>query len=353
MIQEFTTECGANPHTHLRELVLIREHIERCVEGGVDVLLPMPNLTNPLLTAADVTAYIAAAKASVRQGVPMTFIPIVYLTQETTREMIDDCIQAGIMDAKVYPRFRTTKSDAGVKEYGKIIDIVRHCGTVGMRVHFHPEHPWPKFESDDAEFLFLPILKIFLEETAATIISEHGSDARCIPFWEDMALSNRFYVTLTPHHLATTKDKTFGDVRSTCKPPIKTERDRKDLVDLVCKDYDWVMLGADDAPHDVSKKHVHEGCCACGAYTSPFLLPLCAHALDAMIQKDVDSRVAFENFISHTARILYNLPQAKKTLTLVRKPFRIPLQYKIGTTMVEPFWAGQEILWSFAEAVSA
>ncbi len=182
------------------------------------------------------------------------------VTEQTTMGEIDQCLEAGIVDAKIYPRFRTTKSENGVACYGKLLPLIKHGGKVGMKFHFHPEHPSPIFSNRDAEFAFLPIARIFLEETDAVIIWEHGTDARCIPHWKDMARSRRFFVTLTAHHLATNEDDTFGDVRATCKPPIKTEDDRQGLLQLVAEGYryQWVMAGADDAPHPMENKHVSE-----------------------------------------------------------------------------------------------
>ena len=134
-----------------------------------------------------------------------------------------------------------------------------------MRFHFHPEHPDLMVGNRDAEYLFLPIIDMVLNETEATVIWEHGTDARCIPFWEEWATSGRFFVTLTAHHLLSNEDAAFGDVRQVCKPPIKTEIDRRSLVELIGKNYSWVMAGPDDAPHDIGKKYPRTTACACGA----------------------------------------------------------------------------------------
>jgi len=92
------------------------------------------------------------------------------------------------------------------KSQEEVLDIITYACSKGMRVHFHPEHPMMLFENRDAEYLFLPIMDMIMEATKGmpgNIIWEHGPDARCIPFWEEWAQTNRFYVTLTAHHLAT------------------------------------------------------------------------------------------------------------------------------------------------------
>jgi len=352
-------ESIANPHCHLREDgAIVASLVEKAIEGGVDALGPMPNTSAGLLTADQVSVYISRAGESIVPGEDrMSFIPICMITEGTTVKNILDCMAIGIDDFKIYPRFRTTKSENGVMHYAPVISVVREASKIAMerfgrpmKIHLHPEHPCETYGNREAELVFTVILRMFLEETeksGALIISEHGTDAECIPHWRDMAVSGRFSITLTAHHLAANEDKTLGDVRSVCKPPIKREVDRQALVKLVGEDLGWVVAGADDAPHDKGKKHVHEGTCACGAYTSPFLLPLYAHALDNLLAtpKGVET---FVNFTSRNARKLHGLQPASRKIELIREPFKIPYSYNIGSWVVEPFWAGQEIKWSFA-----
>lgn len=339
----------ASVHTHLREGAVVGPLIEKALDGGACALCPMPNTTAGLTTAASVTEYIRQAKQFTPEGKQLHFLPIVMVTEQTTERDLDECVAAGITDAKIYPRDRTTKSEKGVVRYGSILPILKHGGDVGIRFHFHPEHPSLVFSNRDAEFAFLPLVRMFLEETNATIVWEHGTDARCISHWKDMATSRRFFVTLTAHHLVTNEDDTFGDVRAACKPPIKTEEDRRALVELVGEGYSWVMAGADDAPHPIEGKHVHKDRCACGAYTSPFLLLLYAHALGRDLLISRTPQVAA--FLFYNAVALH--PQLSRQCSaefvgIKREPFQIPLSYDIGPWKVEPFWAGRTLDWSFA-----
>lgn len=345
--EQVEVEALANPHTHLREGDVVAPLVRLAIEGGADVLGPMPNTKKGLITAEDVISYRAHAMSCVPAGKAMRFIPIAMVNEDTSYDDLASHKKAGIVDVKVYPYLRTTKSEKGAKRYGKLIQVAKWCGELGIKVHLHPEHPAFAFDSRDAEFAFLPILRMLIEETDAIVVSEHGTDARCIPHWKELAESGRFYVTITAHHLATDEDKTFGDIRATCKPPIKTARDRLDLVRLVEEDNPWVMVGPDDAPHDITAKHVSRGCCACGAYTSPFLLLLYAHALGHLFGTEYGKR-AFVNFTSRNVRRLHGLPGASRMITLVRKPFEILPVYEIGSWRVEPFWAGQKLDWSFA-----
>ncbi|MEI7777500.1 MAG: hypothetical protein WCI52_02740 [bacterium] len=338
----------ADVHTHLREGMGVSGDLIRMgLKGGADVFGAMPNTDTGLLTASQVLDYICKIKETVSSGQNARFIPFLMITENTPFKEIDACVSSGIVDAKIYPHMRTTKSENGVRQYGKILPIIKHCGKQGMKCHFHPEHPSMLFSNRDAEFAFLTLGRIFLEETNATIVWEHGTDARCIPHWKDFSESGRFYVTLTAHHLATNEDLTFGDVRSTCKPPIKTEADRVSLVDLVCEDHSWVMAGSDSAFHPKEKKYVETGCCACGAFTAPFLLPLYAHVLEKLLMAGENG--IFERFINYNARILHDLPLSESVVTLAHEEWEIPTSYSVGGKKASPFWAGQKLKWKIVE----
>ncbi|TSC68564.1 MAG: dihydroorotase-like [Parcubacteria group bacterium Gr01-1014_56] len=332
-----------NPHTHWREGDVVGPLVELAIQGGAIGFGPMPNTKEGLMTAAQVTAYVKNASSFVELGTGVHIIPIVQITEATTEADIDACIEAGIVDAKIYPKGRTTASHNGVSYYSRILPIVQHAGKRGMRVHFHPEHPM-KIDNKDAEFLFLPIVDMFLSETDAIIVSEHGTDGRCIPLWEEWAKTGRFFVTITAHHLVENETGAYGDVDAVCKPSYKGEVDRRALNDLVRKDYPWVMAGGDDAPHDKKTKH-RIGPCTCGAYTAPFLMQLYAHALDDLFTSPEGVKV-FENFTSRNARKLYGFRTSSRYVDLIKRPFIIPESYKIGSWEVAPFWAGREISYS-------
>jgi len=318
--------------------------IQLAIKGGARMLGLMPNTIKGLMIASSVLSYTAHARAAVPDGTSVHFVPIVQITEKTTKADIDDCVARGIKDAKVYPKGRTTESHNGVQHYMRILEIVRYAGKVGMRVHFHPEHPSELVENRDAEFLFLPIMDIFINETNTTLVWEHATDAtRCTTHWEAWGKTGRFLLTVTAHHLVTNETSTYGDVGAVCKPSYKTEADRLALIELVRKNYSWVMAGGDDAPHPIGSKH-RIGPCACGAYTAPFLLQLYAHALLSYV-----GLITFTNFTSANARRVYGAHIPQEFFSLVEKPFDIPLIYRIGPWNVEPFWAGRALDYSLEE----
>lgn len=344
---EVVVDAIADVHAHLREGKAMRPLVEAAIVGGADVVLPMPNTVSGLRTPDDVLTYKLAAESCASNL--LTVVPCALLTEETTEDDVGAWADAGIFDAKVYPRLRTTNSAYGVERYGKVLPIVQRCGKghVGVRVHLHPEHPSPLFSNRDAEYAFLPILRMLLEETEAVLVWEHGTDARCISHWVDMAKSGRFYVTLTAHHLLSSEDDSLGDAAAACKPPLKLESDRAALVELVSRNYPWVMAGSDSAFHALASKR-KAGRPTCGAYTAPRLLALYAEALESLLLTG-SGRATFNCFISRNARVLLGLPAALRVVTLAKEPQSIPWVEGVDQEVALPFWGGRTISWSMRQ----
>ena len=351
-VNEITIDYLVDLHSHLREMVedIMCDLLENTRRGGVEIVGGMPNTKKGLRTAYDVQEYRIYVETCIRKGRPIRFVPYLMITEETMPEIIDECLKLGILDGKIYPYLRTTQSEYGVKHYARLIYIIRYCGTVGMRVHLHPEHPKLGFSHRDAEFAFLVIVYMFLEETEISrteIWWEHGSTGKCIPHWKEMAKTGRFVVTLCAHHLASNEDDMRGDVSGVCNPSNKTEDDRLALCRLVEEDHDWVIGVSDSAFHNESAKYPEDGRCSCGAYTAPKLASIFAHALDPMLQKPVGVDI-FTRFTSRNARKRCSFPQSQGTLKLVREPDQILTRYRVGNEQAVPFWGGRNLLWRIA-----
>lgn len=334
-----------NPHSHLREGAVLPPLVALAYEGGARLIGPMPNTHTGLLTGASTIAYVDTCRAA-PHGKKIRFIPIVQLTEDTTLKMVDEWVACGVRDAKVYPKARTTGSHLGVTDYYNILPQVRYCGEKGVRVHFHPELPLQHADNRDAEYLFVPVMDMFVRGTNTVLIWEHGTDARCIPYWKEWAKTRRFFLTITAHHLVENETTSYGDTSTACKPPPKTFADMHGLLRLVSECHPWVMAGGDDAPHPIEEKH-RVGQCACGAYTAPFLLLLYAHALEDFVRSD-RYRVTFERFVHENARVLYGLSRDHQRVRLDDVPFQIPLEYQAGPWTIRPFWAGRTLNFSFA-----
>src|SRR3989344_5583629 len=154
-VLEFSVDAMFNTHSHLRQGLQVRPLLRLSVAGGMDALHYMPNPLNGLKTQSEVRAYDIFALTRSAEDEYFTvprLIPSVMITEETTEEMINECVRDGIIDVKAYPRDRTNSS-IGIERYARILPMIRHCARKGVRVHLHPEHPSKLVGNRDAEFL--------------------------------------------------------------------------------------------------------------------------------------------------------------------------------------------------------
>ena len=65
-----------------------------------------------------------------------------------------------------------------------------------------------------------------------------------------------------------------------------------------------------------------------------------------MAFESVDALDKLEAFASHNGADFYRVPRNTETVTLEKKAWNVPDEYKFGDTTVVPFYAGEEIPWS-------
>jgi dihydroorotase len=176
------------------------------------------------------------------------------------------------------------------------------------------------------------------------------------------SLGDTIACTITAHHLALTVDDWAGQSWHFCKPVAKFPDDRQALRDIIAEGlYTQAMivftificsfaghprffLGSDSAPHPPHTKSssTPQSACAAGVYTSPILLPLCAHLLESFGALD-----QLPGFVGGFGRRFYGRPApAGKKVTIQRvKNDIIPAEYALGEEKVVAFWAGKPLNW--------
>jgi len=123
-----------------------------------------------------------------------------------------------------------------------------------------------------------------------------------------------------------------------CKPIAKRPEDREALLKVALDGHPKVMFGSDSAPHP---KHAKESCgCAAGVFTAPIALQL----LSELFSK-YNALKNLQAFVSENAQRIYGITPLQKTITLEKKPFRVPVDYN----GVVPMYAGEEIAYSIKE----
>ena len=92
MMRSFYTDWLCNGHSHERESGepdVMAALIKEAINGGADVLLPMPNTNAGLTTCDQVLSYIQVARSLVPHNRIMSFIPTVMITEDTTDEELE------------------------------------------------------------------------------------------------------------------------------------------------------------------------------------------------------------------------------------------------------------------------
>jgi dihydroorotase len=147
------------------------------------------------------------------------------------------------------------------------------------------------------------------------------------------------YAGITLHHLLITLDDVAGGMLKPhlfCKPIAKRPEDREALLKVALSAHPKVMFGSDSAPHP---KHAKEACgCAAGVFTAPIALQVLAE----LFENENASLENLQAFVSGNAQNIYALTPLDKTVTLEKKTFRVPSDYK----GVVPMYADEELAYS-------
>lgn len=148
--------------------------------------------------------------------------------------------------------------------------------------------------------------------------------------------------SVTPQHVLFNRNALFkGGLRPHfyCLPILKREEHREAVLAAATSGSGKFFLGTDSAPHPKGAKEAACGCA--GIFSAHAALPLYAMAFES-----VDALDKLEAFTSHNGADFYRVPRNTETVTLEKKAWKVPDEYKFGDTTVVPFYAGEEIPWS-------
>lgn len=213
----------------------------------------------------------------------------------------------------------------------------------------------------NAEPRFLSHLtKIHQAFPSLKIVLEHATTAAAVQ--TVLSLGPSVGCSITAHHLLLIIDDWAGQPLHFCKPVAKTYEDRRALREAVLSGNPKFFLGSDSAPHPfhnkmpslkVEQEEVTCASCACaaGVYTSPYLLPIVAHAFEAVEPRIPLDRL--QDFVSTHGRTFYGVPATTEpVVTLKRtdgssKPVKNAFSLKEGggDGWIVPFKAGKDIGW--------
>jgi dihydroorotase len=151
--------ASADFHVHLRDGEMMKAVVPTIHQGGVDVVMVMPNLIPPLTSSSAVLAY---KQRLLEQDPSINYLMTLYLHESISPAVIKEAKAQGIVGVKSYPAGVTTNSDTGVISYESFYPVFAAMEQCGMILNLHGE--CPSDHSKDitilnAESNFLPTLK--------------------------------------------------------------------------------------------------------------------------------------------------------------------------------------------------
>jgi dihydroorotase len=312
-------------HLHVRDGAMLKASMPFTARHFGRAII-MPNLLPPVVSVKDAEAYRSRVLAARREG--STFQPLMtcYLTDGTSPDEVESGFRNKVFTAvKLYPANATTNSAHGVTDYGKVRKVFARMEKIGMPLLIHGEEVDPEVDVFDREAVFIerrlaPLLKDF---PGLKVVLEHLSSKIAVDFVRSHA--PQLGATITPYHLCLNRtDWLGGGLRPYmyCMPVIKTEKDRKALVEAATSGDACFFLGTDSAPHPVTKKLNVIG--AAGLFNSPVAIETYAKVFAAAGKLD-----KLEAFASLNGPKHYGLPANTETIMLEQSSWSAPEEVRV------------------------
>ncbi|GAB3286272.1 dihydroorotase [Parahaliea aestuarii] len=333
-------------HVHLRDGAALPDTC-RDMARYFGRAIVMPNLTPPVTTVADATAYRERIQAAMA-GLGRQFEPLMtlYLTDRTTAEEVQRAADSEFVHAiKLYPAGATTNSAAGVADLAGLYPTLEAMEKHDLPLLVHGEVTDRGIDIFDREAVFIerhlaPIVQRF---PGLRVVLEHITTADAAAF-VGQAPAN-VAATITAHHLLLNRnDMLVGGIRPHyyCLPILKRDTHQQALLQAATSGSPKFFLGTDSAPHATNAKESPCGCA--GVYTAHAAIELYAEAFDSQGALD-----RLEGFASHFGTDFYGLPRNSDRITLVKQDWQVPASLPLGDAPLTPMRAAETVGWQVRE----
>ena len=297
--------------------------------------MAMPNTLPPVADARGVESYRNAILACLPEASSFQPLMTFKILPGMKARTVEDCVSAGVLAGKYYPSGATTHAADGPSSFGQVEEVLDVLEATGTVLSIHGEDPAaPTFQREKA---FLPAVeKLLARRPRLKIVLEHLSTAEAARFVRQGP--SNLAGTITAHHLLYTLDSMMGgnlDPHLFCKPVIKTEEDRKALLEAALSGSGKFFFGSDSAPHtrEAKEKAKAPG----GVYSAPTALLALVELFEAEGRLD-----ALADFVAGYGADFYALPRPEGRLRLAKLPWDVP-QEMDG---VVPMGALSRLSWS-------
>lgn len=328
-------------HCHLRDGDFLSRTVADAAKQFGRIIV-MPNLQPPVVNVANAQAYLRRITNFIAKDSSFKPLMTLYLTDQTTPEIIYDAKQSGIVYAvKLYPAHATTHSEHGVTNIKKLKKTLDAMQDIDLPLLIHGEVVDNDIDIFAREKVFIErALKPLTEQYPnLRIVLEHITTQDAVNFIQQA--SDNIAATITAHHLLLNRnDLLVGGIKPHyyCLPILKAQRHQQALINAALSGNKKFFLGTDSAPHAINKKETACGCA--GIYTAHAAIELYAeffaqhNALDKL-----------EAFASFYGADFYKLPRNQEKITLVNEAWMVPEVLAFGNEKLVPFKAGEEIAW--------
>ncbi|MDK2777981.1 MAG: dihydroorotase [Pseudomonadota bacterium] len=341
MTERLTITRPDDWHLHLRDGAVL-QHTVPATARVMKRAIIMPNLQPPVMNAEQALEYRDRILSRVPQGINFDPLMVLYLTDNTTPEMIREAKESGrVVAAKLYPAGATTNSDSGVTDLGKLDDVAAALAEHDMPLLVHGEVTQNHIDIFDREKAFLDTILAPLVSRHADlkVVVEHITTKDAAEFVSSQG--DNIGATITVQHLAYNRNHMLvGGIKPHfyCLPILKRNIHQQALQDAVVSGSSKFFLGTDSAPHARGAKESACGCAGCfTAYA--------AIELYAEIFEDLGVLGNLEAFASFHGPDFYGLPRNSDEITLVKEPWQAPTEMPFGNDVIVPLRAGETLRW--------
>ncbi len=328
-------------HLHFRDGDILTETVGATARQFQRAIV-MPNLVPPVTNAEEANAYRDRILAARPKGSLFEPLMTLYLTNDTTPDIIRTAKEQNVTAAKLYPAGATTNSDAAVSGIESLYPVFEAMSDIGMPLLIHGEVTDSHVDIFDREALFIEThLRDIVENfPELKVVFEHITTKEAVEFVQTS--SNKVAATITPQHLLLNRnDLLAGGIRphNYCLPVLKRNTHQQALRSVVASGSNKFFLGTDSAPHH---QHLKETACGCaGCYSAHSAIELYATVFD-----ELDALDKLQGFASEYGPDFYGLPRNTGTITLQHKEWQVPADVTlVDGNKIIPFLANTTLHW--------
>lgn len=328
-------------HLHLRDGQSLRAVLPFTAARFARAIV-MPNLKPAITTTQMATAYRQRILDALPSGHAFTPLMTLYLTDQTSADEIRRAHESGVIfGCKLYPAGATTNSESGVTNIARLDAVLATMMQLDMPLLVHGEVTDPSVDVFDLEARFIDRILIRLVERwpRLRVVFEHVTTRAAVEFVRTARAG--VAATITPQHLMFNRNALFAGglhPHHYCLPLLKTETDRRALLDAVGSGNARFFLGTDSAPHARSRKE--STCCGAGIFSAHAAIELYAEIFES-----AGILPRLQGFASEFGPDFYRLARNAEQITLVREAWTVPASYPFDGDELIPLKAGAPIAW--------